>query len=130
NLKIKTAALRLMMLSKNKTYQRRIFAFGDFISCPAVSYNRALLQDFKFDEEMKVSLDWEAWERIMRRPGAIYFLPQKLMGHRIHAGSETTNMIQDATRDSEDFIMFRRYWGVRMARFLTRLYSNSQKTNQ
>ncbi|MDR0297780.1 MAG: glycosyltransferase, partial [Streptococcaceae bacterium] len=39
NLKIKTAALRLMMLSKNKTYQRRIFAFGDFISCPAVSYN-------------------------------------------------------------------------------------------
>ncbi|MBM9833812.1 glycosyltransferase family 2 protein, partial [Enterococcus faecalis] len=43
NLKIKTFGLKTMGLLQSKWYQRRIYAFGNFICCPAVSYNLRVL---------------------------------------------------------------------------------------
>ncbi len=130
NLRIKTAALTLMFLFRNKKYQRRIYSFGNFICCPAVSYNLERLKDFRFDEQLKMTLDWDAWERIMKLPGKIGFVKEKLMYHRIHEESETTNNTKDQTRVLEEFEMYQRYWGKTVAKFLMSFYVLNQKSNQ
>lgn len=129
NLKVKTLGLRLLSLFNNKTYQRRIYSFGNFICCPAVSYNMARLSDFKFDESLRMALDWDAWERIMRRPGFVKYIPEKLMAHRIHSDSETSANTIDKNREKEEYDMFRRYWGEKMSQFLMKIYVNNQKGN-
>lgn len=61
--------LKFLSFIPNRSYQRRIYAFGNFICCPAVSYNLENLKNFKFNEEMKMVVDWDAWERIMKKEG-------------------------------------------------------------
>ncbi|MDR1567909.1 MAG: glycosyltransferase [Streptococcaceae bacterium] len=129
NLKIKSFGLKLMSLSNNKRYQRRIYAFGNFICCPAVTYNLQRLADFKFDENLKMALDWDAWERIMKLSGRLKFIPDKLMYHRIHPDSETTFNTTDQNREKEEYAMFRRYWPKLIAKLLINLYIHNQKTN-
>lgn len=129
NLKIKTFGLRLMSLFQNKAYQRRIYAFGNFICCPAVSYNLERLTDFHFDETLKMALDWDAWERIMNRPGKVKFVSKKLMYHRIHEDSETTANTVDQNRENEELMMFRRYWPKSIANLLMKFYVKNQKGN-
>ena len=129
NLKVKTFGLRLLSLFKNKSYQRRVYSFGNFICCPAVSYNMERLSDFKFNEELRMALDWDAWERIMRRSGHIKYLPERLMAHRIHSESETSANTVDKNREKEEYAMFRRYWGEKMTQFLMKFYVNNQKSN-
>ncbi|MFK4935107.1 glycosyltransferase [Lactococcus garvieae] len=129
NLKVKTFGLHVLSLFKNKSYQRRVYSFGNFICCPAVSYNMERLSDFKFDEELRMALDWDAWERIMRRPGAIKYLSERLMAHRIHSESETSANTVDKNREKEEYDMFRRYWGKNMTQFLMKIYVNNQKGN-
>lgn len=129
NLFIKTSALRIMSILSSKVYQRRIYAFGNFISCPAVSYNMIRLEDFKFDETLRMTLDWDAWERIMRREGSVQFIPDRLMYHRIHQASETTANTIDHTREKEEHAMYSRYWGKKIASLLMRIYIYNQKSN-
>ncbi|MCH4168064.1 MAG: glycosyltransferase family 2 protein [Streptococcaceae bacterium] len=130
NLKIKSFGLNLMSLFNSRWYQRRIYAFGNFICCPAVSYNLIRLRDFKFDESLKMTLDWDAWERIMRLPGQIKFIPEKLMYHRIHQDSETTVNTLDQNREIEEYQMFQRYWPNFFAKLLMKFYVGNQKGNQ
>lgn len=130
NLRIKTIGLHIMSLLPFKWYQRRIYAFGNFISCPAVSFNLNRLKDFQFDEELRMVVDWDAWERIMRKSGRIQFVPQKLMAHRIHAESETTAATQDRTREQEEYMMYERYWGKVISKLFMKLYVLNQKANK
>ncbi|ARE29508.1 glycosyltransferase family 2 protein [Lactococcus cremoris] len=129
NLKIKSLGLKLMSFWENKKYQRRVYSFGNFICCPAVSYNMERLKDFRFNEEMKMAVDWDAWERIMKKSGHVHYLPLKLMAHRIHSDSETTNNTLNKNREKEEHEMFRRYWGETMAKLLMKVYTNNQKGN-
>lgn len=129
NLKIKTVGLKIMSLFQNKIYQRRVYAFGNFICCPAVSYNLERLVDFQFDENLKMVLDWDAWERIMKRPGKVKFIPQELMYHRIHEDSETTANTVDKNRENEELMMYRRYWPSFISNLLMRFYVKNQKGN-
>ncbi|MGF2159040.1 glycosyltransferase [Enterococcus avium] len=129
NLKIKTCGLHLMSLVSLKGYQRRIYAFGNFICCPAVSYNMSQLENFRFDESLKMTLDWDAWERIMCRKGTIHYIANKLMYHRIHEESETTANTNDHTREKEEFAMYCRYWGEGIAKLIMKFYVLNQKSN-
>ncbi|MGK0552348.1 glycosyltransferase [Enterococcus faecalis] len=129
NLYIKSFGLHVLSLLSFKWYQRRIYAFGNFICCPAVSYNMKRLKDFKFDETLKMTLDWDAWERIMRREGQIKYIAQSLMYHRIHADSETTNNTLDKTREREEQQLFERYWGKFFSKLIMKFYTFNQKSN-
>ncbi|WP_265458394.1 glycosyltransferase family 2 protein [Enterococcus sp. HY326] len=130
NLKIKSLMLKTMAIfPKSKFWRKRVLAFGNPISCPAVSYNLKALKDFHFDEEMRVSLDWYAWYQIANRTGGFAFVNQKLMFHRIHDESETTASISDNSRTKEDLFMYRLFWPQPIANFLMRYYVKSQNTN-
>jgi glycosyltransferase involved in cell wall biosynthesis len=130
SLKIKTFVLKLMNLFPRwKFYQRRIFAFGNFISAPTVSYNLELLEDFKFDETLKMALDWDAWERIMKLSGIIRYVKSIEMFHRIHGKSETTVNTTSGQREQEELMMFRRYWPLFISNLLMKFYVKNQKFN-
>ena len=78
---------------------------------------------------MKCDLDWEAWERFSKLDGDFLYIPQLLMRHRIHEDSETTALIRDDTRASEDLTMLEKFWPVSVARFVNRFYSKSMASN-
>lgn len=130
NLTIKRLMLNMMMLANNnRNWRKFILGFGNPISCPAVSYNLKLLNDFKFNEQMKVSLDWYAWYEIAKRKGRFQFVPEILMFHRIHEESETTNMIATQTRTKEDLKMYELFWPKTIAKLINGCYAKSQKSN-
>lgn len=131
NLKIKRAMLTTMnVFPKTRLWRKCILAFGNPISCPAVSYNLELLKDFKFNESMRVSLDWLAWYEINQYEGAFRFIDEPLMFHRIHEESETSNTISDNTRTNEDLLMYQKFWPKPIAQLLMKFYKKSQITNE
>lgn len=131
NLKIKNIMLRTMSFFKKSIFWRkRVLAFGNPICCPAVTYNLSLLNGFKFNEEMRVSLDWLAWHDISEYKGKFLYTANKLMWHRIHDESETSSTISDNTRTKEDLFMLNKFWPKPAANFLMKHYVKSQNTNQ
>lgn len=115
---------------KSKFMKRMSLRFGDPICCPAVTFNTQKVQPPLFDNEMKNDVDWHAWEVLSRRPGNFTFVDQKLMGHRIHTGSETTKNIQNNLRTKEDYQILRRFWPDFIARRIAKLDAKSEKSNQ
>lgn len=131
NLVIKTMMLKVLNLFPNSSFwQRRILAFGNPIACPAVSYNLELLDNFRFNENLRTSLDWFAWYTISNNyQGRFTYIKEKEMYHRIHDDSETTATISDNTRTNEDFMMFKLMWPKWIASVLIFFYQKSQKSN-
>lgn len=110
-------------------FRRRSLSFGCAICCPSVTYNLSLLGDFKFDTNLKVDLDWDAWERISKKKGRFLYKSSSLMCHRIHSESETTKRIEDNQRTIEDKMMFSKFWPNFIVDFLMKPYSKSQSSN-
>ena len=100
------------------------------ICCPAVTYVREKAGDAPFSTRMKVSLDWDQWERLSRKDGAFLYCPERLMCHRVHEDSATTELIASRARAEEDLEMFRRFWPTGIARFLAGKYAASEDSNQ
>lgn len=126
-LRVKRVLLELGFLGRGaivaKAAKRRALAFGCPVPCPSVTLPGQTA--FRFREDLKVNLDWDAWMRIAQQEGAFVYLRQPLMLHRLHEGSETESAIRDGVRAGEDLMMFGRVWPTPIARALARLYSLS-----
>ena len=133
NLKIKRvmlAPLKAKALRNSRFVRRRILSMGSPICCPSVTYVKAKNGETIFSTEMKVSLDWDQWEKQSRKKGAFVYSPRVLMLHRVHEGSETTKLIGDHTRGKEDLEMFRRFWPEGIAKWLAGRYAKSEESNK
>ncbi len=120
----------MRLLPGVRAARRLSLAFGDSICCPSVTYVTERLGDFRFSRELRCDLDWDAWERLSRERGSFAFTPEVLMLHRIHAGSETTQILGENGRTGEDLELFRRFWPEGLARRLAALYASSEKSNR
>lgn len=131
-LKVKHFLLWPLRLTSGKSrfMKRMALRFGDPIGCPAVTFNTKKVQPPLFDNEMKNDVDWHAWEILSRESGNFSFVDQKLMGHRIHVDSATTENIQDHTRREEDYQILRRFWPKWIAKKITKLDAKSEQSNQ
>ena len=132
NLKIKRVMLlplRSRVFWNSRFVRRRILSLGSPICCPAVTYVKENAGNTIFSTEMKVSLDWDQWEKQSRKKGAFVYSPRHLMLHRVHEGSETTRMIENHIRSDEDLEMFRRFWPEGIARRIARSYARSEQSN-
>lgn len=109
--------------------KRMLLRFGNPVPCPAVTFNKRLLGDFRFRTDMRTNMDWAAWLELAGREGAFVYVRKPLVLHRIHPGSETTACIVDGARAREDEDMFRQLWPGGAARVLARLYAASYRTN-
>lgn len=109
--------------------KRLLFAFGCPIPSPSVMFNASRLGDFQFSDEYSINLDWDAWYRLSTLPGSIACVPRNLVGHRLHAESETTAGIRDRRRLNEDKRMFARMWPAPIARVLGAVYEWGYRGN-
>lgn len=109
--------------------KRMLLRFGNPVPCPAVTFNKRVLGDFRFRTDMRTNMDWAAWLELAGRNGAFAYVREPLVLHRIHSGSETTACIVDGARAREDEDMFRQLWPAGVARVLARLYAASYTTN-
>lgn len=132
-LKVKRAMLsplKIRSLRKSGFVRRRILSLGSPICCPSVTYVTRNLHGFRFSEKFKCDLDWQSWEIISRMDGSFVYDDHIRMFHRVHAGSETTALIENNIRGVEDLEMFRLFWPEPIARGLARIYSTSQLSNK
>lgn len=104
--------------------KQRLLRFGCPIPCPSVSLRIDRL-DFRFREDLKVDLDWEAWWRLAAKPGAFAYDREILMLHRIHRGSETSAGVRGGARATEDLMMFKSMWPAPVAWLLAKAYALS-----
>jgi hypothetical protein len=107
--------------------KRRLLRFGCPIPCPSVTV-RTTVPALRFREDLKVNLDWDAWLRLADRSGAFAFVREKLMLHRIHAQSETSDAVRGGVRAREDLMMFEALWPPPVAGWLARAYALSYAT--
>ncbi len=133
NLRIKRLMLhplRWAAFQNSRFVRRRILSLGSPICCPSVTYVKDKCGEGPiFSTEMKVSLDWDQWEKQSKKIGAFVYSPKLLMTHRIHEASATTALIASNTRSYEDLVMYQRFWPRPIAQWLENRYANSEKSN-
>lgn len=122
--------LRINILQKSKWMRRRILSLGSPICCPSVTFVVDNLPKTVFKNHFRACEDWEAWEMISKLRGEFLYVPRMLMGHRIHADSETTAAIENNKRTLEEYEMFCKFWPRCIAKLLVKQYSKGQKSNQ
>jgi len=121
--------LKLHAFQRSLFVRNRILSLGSSICCPSVIFHKSNLGNFSFDPAFQCDLDWDAWSRIAQNPGSFIYIPEKLMGHRIHQESETTRLLESGQRFSEDLLIFRRYWPAPFAKLIMHFYRDSAKSN-
>lgn len=122
--------LRGGFAQRSRWVRRRILSLGSPICCPSVTYVKEHLPEVIFQNHFRSCEDWEAWEMISRRKGQFVYCHKKLVGHRIHHDSVTTEIIVDNKRSEEEYELYCKFWPKWIAGFLVKLYANSQKSNQ
>lgn len=121
--------LRMKALEKSIFVRRRILSFGSPICCPSVAYAKWNLPEVVFEKGFRSNEDWQAWERISKLKGEFLFDKEVLMYHRIHEESETSSIIRENKRSSEDMEMYSKFWPKPVAKLLVKLYASGQKSN-
>lgn len=121
--------LKLKKLQSSKFIRRRILSFGSPICCPSVMFARENLPFPVFSVGFRSDEDWEAWEKISKRKGQFIYVSMPLMGHRIHEDSETSAIIGDNQRTTEDYEMFCKFWPKWIAKLINKVYTTSQQSN-
>lgn len=133
NLKIKKLLLSPLRSTKRanaKWRKRAVLALGNSICCPAVTFvNGNICEDEIFPRDLLCNVDWKAWEILSRKQGRFVYIRKMLMGHRVHEGSTTTEIIRDNIRTKEDFDILKSFWPAPLAKFIAKVYSLSEKSN-
>lgn len=133
NLTIKRILLLPMKidgLSKIKFGKRLILRFGNAICCPAVTFvKKNIHTEDIFKCDFVCDVDWYAWEKLSKLKGKFTFVNKCLMGHRVHEGSTTTEIINERVRTKEDIIMFQKFWPKNIALLLNKFYIKAEDSN-
>ena len=131
-LRIKRLLLELAFVgsehASSRFFKTNALRFGCAIPCPSVTLDRE--NGLRFDADLKVDLDWDAWLRLAETPGSFVYLREPLMHHRVHPGSETTSAIEAGYRQREDAMMFRRVWPAPVANIFAFAYRASYGSNR
>lgn len=121
--------LRSRHLRHTKGMRRFALCLGNSICCPSVTYVKAQLCDSPFQDNMDSNIDWQLWEELSRRKGSFLYLPQQLVGHRIHEASATSALIQSSGRRAEDRHMLEKFWPKGMAGVIAYFYQKAEDSN-
>lgn len=127
--RIMLGPLRGRVFQNSRFIRRRILSMGNPICCPSVTFVRENMPEKIFNIKYRACEDWEAWEKLSRLKGGFVYIDKILMYHRIHAGSETSNIIGDNVRSLEDYDMYCKFWPKPIAKLLIRYYSKAQDSN-
>ncbi len=116
---------------KSSFFKKAILSLGDPICCPAVTLNLAAIgTGFKFSTAYTCALDWHAWLELAKQQGSFLYIDQKLLQHRIHVDSETTQQISNGKRQQEELQLFEQLWGKTIAKLISKIYAIGHKDNR
>lgn len=101
---------------------RRYLSFGNPLPCSSVTFDLARLGDFAFKGEMASNLDWQAWLDFCDAGVIFARAPERLVGRRHNALTETSKLIKSGRRAAEDRAMFERLWPAPIARAIAWVY--------
>lgn len=127
--RIMLSPLKIKGARKSKFIRRRILSFGSPICCPSVTLIKSKLTPNFFKADFRSDLDWQAWTTLANMEGDFLYNPAILMYHRIHEDSETSRLIQNASRASEDLQMLQCFWPKPIASLIYKLYAKGQESN-
>lgn len=122
--------MRIKAFRGSRWVRRRILSLGSPICCPSVTYAADHLPKVIFQNGFRACEDWETWEMISKLSGDFLYSTELLMGHRIHADSETSAIIGDHKRTDEEYKMYCKFWPKPVAKLLARAYASGQKSNE
>jgi len=133
-LRVKKVLLEIGFLGRSRVVtrraKRRTVRFGNPIACPSAAFNMRRMPDFRFRLGLAANMDWHAWLDIAARDGAIGYVRQPLLGHRIHEAAETSAAIRDGKRYREDLEVFESLWPEPVAKALASAYTRSYRSNE
>ena len=121
--------LRGHKIAKFKFIKRWGIRFGNGICCPAVTFVKKNCPKEIFSSDYKCNVDWFAWEKLSKLNERFIYDKGKLMGHRISEESTTTDIIKSGIRTKEDYEIYCKFWPKIIAKILTKVYKNSEKSN-
>jgi hypothetical protein len=101
---------------------RAFLAFGNPLPCSSVTFDLQALPGFRFSEGLASNLDWDAWLRLVESGAQFLHAPERLVGRRHNALTETSRLIQDGRRRREDEAMFARIWPAPVGRLVAAAY--------
>ena len=101
---------------------RAYLSFGNPLPCSSVTYDLDRLGDFAFSHAFASNLDWDAWWRLMLAGETFARAPERLVGRRHNALTETSRLLRDGVRRVEDLAMFRRAWPRPVSEILAAAY--------
>lgn len=123
--------LKIKAFAPSIWIRRRILSLGCPICCPSVTFNKSIVKTPLFESNYRSDVDWQAWEKLSKCKGKFCYIATPLMNHRVHEESETSNVINGENgRTQEDFELFNKFWPKPIAKFITKFYAKSQKSNQ
>lgn len=122
--------LRFRLFQKSKFVRRRSLSLGNCICCPAVTFVKHNLPKQIFQHGFRSNEDWEAWESLSKLDGEFLYTKEIGMYHRIHEGSETSAIIGDNARTTEDLVMFKKFWPEPIAKLISKIYASSETSNE
>ena len=64
------------------------------------------------------------------KKGDFIYIKDKLMGHRVHEESTTTEIIKDNIRTKEDLEMLKKFWPIPIAKMINHFYKGAEKNNK
>ena len=122
--------LRITGLGYCRFVKRLVLSFGNPICCPAVTLVKENVGPAVFDVRYVNSCDYQTWAGMAEKEGMFLYIPRRLMGHRIHAGSTTTKNVADGVRKEEDLEIMCGFWPRPVAKLINRIYATSEKSNE
>ena len=112
--------------------RKSALCFGNAICCPAVTF---VPENIPFDRifrqnEFLGEGDWYGWYKLSNVPGRSFtYIPEALMGHRVHEDSHTSREIKDHTRTEQEYRMLKKFWPAPIAKGIALLYRGAQDSN-
>ena len=123
--RVKSVLLWPFLVSKkiNNTFLKSmVIRFGNPIGCPGVIYNLDLIENLKFSSRFEYNLDWFAWYQLLKCDSGFYHISDRLYSHRHHLQSVTAVSLKRGKKQTEDFEMFRLFWGNKISTIIHSAY--------
>ena len=130
NCKIRRMQRRTMKsrkLASKKWWKKRIFALGNSICCPTVTYHKAVIEGDIFTSELKFNIDWDTFVKYADYDAPFIYIDKPLLDYRIHPDATTVKCMDNSLRIKEDTIMFNKFWPEWATKIIMTFYKLAYK---
>ncbi|MFA9375926.1 MAG: glycosyltransferase family 2 protein [Lachnotalea sp.] len=120
--------MKSSFLANIKFFKKYFLSFGNCICCPAVAYNKSLINGPIFTSNLKFALDWDTFLKYAQKNGRFLYIDKPLTFYRIHNEATTKEFIVDNKRVAEDIEMFVKFWPQWVTKILMKYYVKAYET--